>query len=88
MAAAATLGPELAPGPTEEFLIERYRLYAQRGSDLYSGMVAHRPYPLRQVPSYQVDTRLFEANGIASRPLTHAVFSEGVDVEVFPLVRA
>ncbi|MGQ0637062.1 MAG: YqjF family protein [Planctomycetaceae bacterium] len=75
------------PGSLEQFLIERYILYAAdaRGQ-LYSGRVRHRPYPLRPAQIASLDENLLAAAGIGvdSGPC-HVVFSEGVSVEILPL---
>lgn len=77
------------PGTLEHWLIERYILYA-RGADgsLRMGRVSHARYPLRQVTVRRLEQTLLPAAGLAtdSEPC-HAIFSEGVDVEVFPLTR-
>lgn len=83
----AQLGAPLVNGPLEDFLVERYLLYAARPGRLYSGRVAHRPYALRSVVSFEADETLVRATGLPSQPFAHAAFSEGVDVEVFPLRR-
>ncbi|HLJ09683.1 MAG TPA: DUF2071 domain-containing protein [Planctomycetaceae bacterium] len=78
---------QAAPGTLEHFLIERYVLYAQPAlGKLLIGRVHHRPYPIRQVGALQLDETLLSAAGI-SRPATHShlAFSDGVDVEIFPL---
>jgi len=84
------LGPEIpAPqeGSLEYFLVERYRLYAARGDRLWSGEVRHPPYRLRKATVSNLRDTLAGAAGIEARPYVHAVFSEGVDVDVFPLRR-
>ena len=74
-----------APGNLDFFLVERYLLYAYRRGRLMSGRVHHTPYALRSVSTDPLDEALVGAAGIAVRPFSHQVFSEGVDVEVFPL---
>lgn len=74
-----------APGSFEFFLVERYLLYAAIGSRLFSGRVHHAPYPLRAVASYDVEESLVCAAGLPESRFLHALASEGVDVEVFPL---
>lgn len=84
-------GPGTAePGSLEHFLAERYLLYTRhRGGGLLSGRVHHRPYPLRQAECESIDETLLAAAGldVAGRPPDHVLFSEGVDVNVFPLER-
>jgi uncharacterized protein len=79
-----TLEP-VEPGSLEFFLVERYVLYAYRRGRLYAGQVSHVPYPLREISTYEVSESLVAAAGIESRPWQHAIFSPGVDVEVFAI---
>ena len=74
------------PGTLEHFLIERYILYAQASRQLLIGRVHHHPYPLRHVQIDALEETLLAANGLP-RPDApcHAIFSDGVDVDVFPL---
>ena len=75
------------PGSLEFFLVERYLLYAARGDRLWSGRVFHSPYRLRSASIHKVDESLVLAAGLEPRPFVHSAFSEGVDVEIFPLRR-
>lgn len=72
-------------GTLEEFLLERYRLFAPRRRGLLTGLVWHEPYrfaraacrgtfdaPLRQAG--------FDSGG---RPPCHSVFSPGVRVSIY-----
>lgn len=79
--------PPPAAGSREHFLVERYRLYAAGGGRLFRGAVAHPPYALRRVEVTRCAENLFSAAGFAApgRAPDHAVCSDGVDVEVFPL---
>jgi len=77
--------PLAEPGSLEFFLIERYLLYSERGGQLLSGQVHHRPYPLRTASISVVEESLTKAAGISRRPFIHSAASDGVDVEVFPL---
>lgn len=73
-------------GTLEHFLAERYLLYAVRRGRLLRGQVHHTPYPLRVARATSCDESLLAANGIrVESPPCHAMFSEGVDVEIFPL---
>ena len=84
----ATLGtsqPASEPGSLEFFLVERYLLYAARGDRLWSGRVHHTPYGLRAATVESLHEDLVDAAGLTPGPFVHALFSEGVDVEVFPL---
>ena len=85
------LGAELElpkPGSLDFFLLERYLLYAYRAGELYTGRVHHSAYPTKEVTWFDYHEELLEAAGITPRPFDHAVFSPGVDVEVFGLKRA
>jgi len=83
-----TLGEPLPPpeaGFLEFYLVERYLLYSAYQSEIFTGRVYHKPYPVRaaRVGDHQED--LVGAVGIRPRAFTHALFSTGVDVEVFRL---
>lgn len=73
----------------EDFLIERYVLYSTRGGHLWRGRVHHTPYPLQHVEVTNLRESYLRAAGFA-RPTTapHALYSPGVDVEVWSLERA
>ena len=84
-------GPDLPapqPGSLEFFLIERYQLYAQRGSRLMKGRVFHPPYTLRSFKVSTLEETLVAATGLTPRPFTHTVYSPGVDVRIYPITRA
>jgi uncharacterized protein YqjF (DUF2071 family) len=74
-------------GTLEFFLIERYRLFARRGNKILSGRVNHSPYPLRKVTVTHADRGLFALHGFAppSEPPAHAIYSDRVDVSIYPL---
>jgi uncharacterized protein len=74
-----------APGTLVFFLVERYLLYAENRGRLFTGQVHHRPYPLRKAALKHSHERLLQAAGIQAKPWTHTCFSEGVDVEIFPI---
>lgn len=78
-------GFEASPGTLEFFLVERYVLFTQWKGRLWEGRVHHRPYPVRQVEVHEWDDCLFALDGLPqpSRPPDHALFSPGVDVDVF-----
>ena len=86
------LNPEetaATPGTLEHFLAERYVLYAVDPNDrLYLGRVWHRPYQLRSAKLLHCRQTLSDAVDIAL-PETpqHAMFCDGVSVEVFPITR-
>jgi uncharacterized protein YqjF (DUF2071 family) len=80
--------PPPQPGSLEHFLVERYLLYSERGGDLYRGRVRHQPYPLRRAEILSLDESIVEAVGLGPRGArTPALFSDGVDVDVFPIHR-
>jgi uncharacterized protein YqjF (DUF2071 family) len=77
------------PGTLQHFLVERYFLYTAHGGALWRGQVHHSPYQVRGARVEGLDESLLAAAGIprsGEPPLMH--FSDGVDVEVFPLKRA
>jgi uncharacterized protein YqjF (DUF2071 family) len=79
-----------APDTFEHFLVERYYLYARTSrARLLRAQVHHRPYPLHRARVTALDESLLHAAGI-ERParLASELWSEGVDVEIFPLVDA
>jgi uncharacterized protein len=83
------IGPA-APGTREHFLVERYTLYARHPLlGLVRGDVRHQPYPLRRATVMRLQQNLTDAAGIGTlgEPLP-ALFSEGVDVDISPPVRA
>jgi uncharacterized protein YqjF (DUF2071 family) len=79
-----------AEGSLDRFLIERYYLFVRRGRSIYRGQVHHVPYPLRDVTVESVEDSLAEAAGFPASdpPFTLFHYSPGVNVEIFPLVRA
>lgn len=86
----AELGPlrgTAAVGSLDFFLLERYLLYSYRNNALFSGRVSHQPYPLREATIGRADETLLQRAHIAPQTFTHAIASDGVDVEVFPLQR-
>ena len=82
----AELGPSV-PGTLQHFLAERYLLIAKDGGGaLRIGQVHHRPYPLRAVEVVSLEQTMVEAAGLTvsgAAPL--AMYSEGVDVDVYAL---
>jgi uncharacterized protein YqjF (DUF2071 family) len=75
-----------APGTLENFLVERYVLFARHPVlGLVEGRVHHRPYPLRQARVHRLEQSLLAAAGIAAAgERTPDWFSEGVDVDISP----
>ncbi len=79
---------EVTAGTLAHFLIERYILYAQRGTKLYQGRVHHVPYPVQAAVLHHLDETLLDAAGIAcpeESPLVH--YARGVDVRIYPIHR-
>lgn len=76
------------PDSFEFFLAERYILFAYRqNGQLYSGQVVHTPYPLYHADVQTHDTSLIRLAGFQApgRQPDHALFSTGVDVDVFAI---
>lgn len=70
------------PDSLEFFLIERYWLYARRGSGLYRARIHHGRWPLRQAELHALTSTLLEAHGLPTpvdAPLVHA---QGADLSV------
>ena len=77
---------KMYPTSLEFFLVERYLLYTDSPQGLVRGQVHHSPYPLRQGNVLSLEQNLSDAIGCAlPRAPDHVLFSEGVDVEIYPL---
>jgi hypothetical protein len=77
------------PGTLQHFLVERYFLYTVHGGGLWRGQVHHPPYQVRGAEVEELDESLLAAAGISRPPAVPLVhFSDGVDVDVFRLMRA
>jgi uncharacterized protein len=78
---------EAGLGSLDFFLVERYRLFAHRGGKLFTGRVHHSPYQLRGVTVHDADPALFAMDGFETptAPFIHALYSERVDVSVYPI---
>ncbi|MGC1480769.1 MAG: DUF2071 domain-containing protein [Chthoniobacterales bacterium] len=74
-------------GSLDEFLVERYRLFAYRNRRLFAGSVWHDPYEIAPAETVQWSARPMDLAGfdVGGLPPDHAVVSSGVDVEIFPL---
>ncbi len=80
--------PTVPAESLEFFLGERYLLYTQKGRHLYRGQVYHEPYRLREASVLRCEESLIAACGVpVSGPPEHALFCDGVDVEIFDLER-
>ena len=81
-----TLPPSEADS-LEYFLLERYLLFTELRGQLLRGQVHHTPYPVHQAELIDFEDQLLEINNIggtsSSPDLVH--FSQGVDVEIYPL---
>ena len=78
--------PLAKPGSVEFFLAERYCLYTADGDKLYRCRIHHQPWPLRRAELVYCESTMIEAQGlpvIKDKTLLH--YSEGVDVEIWPL---
>jgi len=77
------VGPAAAPerGSLEEWLVERYRLFALRAGDLVGAEVAHSPWLLQTADaSIELNTLAPAGLTLAGLPLLH--FSRGVDAVI------
>ncbi len=73
------------PGTFEHFLAERYVLFTAR-SGVRAGRVHHRAYPLFQARVSALRESMSTAVGLPTyTSAPHALYSPGVDVDVFPL---
>jgi uncharacterized protein YqjF (DUF2071 family) len=71
----------------EFFLLERYHLYAARGSHLYRGTVVHPPYEFREAKVHELSTVPATLDGFPDldpQP-RHACHAGGVDVRILAL---
>ena len=77
------------PETREHFFVEQYILYANtRDGQLLRGQVHHCSYPIRAARLLQMEENLTTATGILNKfGDPHVLFSEGVNVEIFPLRR-
>jgi uncharacterized protein YqjF (DUF2071 family) len=74
-----------AAGSLEEFLLERYRLFAMRGGRMLTGEVWHEPYAFQSVELWRWGTSPLVQAGFdpGDAPPEHAVYAPGVEVEIF-----
>ena len=77
-------------GSLEFFLVERYRLFASRRKQLFTGRVYHSPYQLRRAVVSNIDKDLFALDGFQPPPgpPDSILYSPRVDVTVYPIKRA
>ena len=72
----------------EFFLAERYLLYTNSEKGMMQGQVHHQPYPLKGAKIKTLRESISNAAGCPMVEMPdHVLFSEGVDVEIFPLKR-
>ncbi len=84
---ADTSAYNAVPDTIEHFFVERYILFAHSQSgQLLRGRVHHGSYPVRAARLDRLEENLTTATGISTKlGEPHVLFSEGVDVEIFPL---
>ncbi len=72
-------------GTLEQFLIERYRLFALRRGRLLAGEVWHEPYALQHAEVTRWDAGPLRQAGfeVADAGPDHTIFSPGVETRVF-----
>jgi uncharacterized protein len=72
-------------GSLEFFLLERYRLFADRRGRLSTGRVYHTPYRLGKATVHELDSRLFKLDGfeIPSELPAHIAYVCRVDVSIY-----
>lgn len=76
-------------GTLEQFLVERYRLFAVRQGRLVTGEVWHEPYPIQRAEVAGWNPLPLRQAGFdpGTQPPAHAAFSPGVDVRIFGIER-
>jgi uncharacterized protein YqjF (DUF2071 family) len=74
-------------GSLEFFLLERYRLFAERNQRILSGRVYHVPYEFTSAEIEPVDGRVFDSSGFVNplRQPDHVCYSPRADVWVYPM---
>ncbi len=81
--------PTSMAGTLQFFLAERYLLYSTNArGELLRGQVHHTPYPLREAQIHAMQESLTERAGIVHKgEALAALYSPGVDVDIFALER-
>jgi uncharacterized protein YqjF (DUF2071 family)/predicted DCC family thiol-disulfide oxidoreductase YuxK len=76
-------------GSLDEWLVERYTLYSHKNGELWRGRVWHEPYRIQNAFVDEWRENCLRAAGF-TRPsgAPHALYSRGVNVEVWELERA
>ena len=74
-------------GTLEHFLVERYKLFAERRGRILDLAVRHEPYLLREVVDFQIQESLTTAAGLSvtGPPICH--YSDRVDADILRLRR-
>jgi len=72
-------------GTFEQYLVERYRLFARRAGKLLAGEIWHEPYAIQtaEVACWSAIPLRQAGFDVGNVPPAHAVFSPGVDVSIF-----
>lgn len=80
---------DCAPESFEFFVLERYYLFASRGSSLVRGQVAHTPYRFReaQVEEFSTIPAQLEGFGDITGAPMHMCYVDGFDVNVYATER-
>jgi len=82
---------EASPAPEsslEQFLVERYALYSRKNGQMFRGRVHHTPYQIQSVEMRYLRENCLAAAGFPTpNEAPHAIYSRGVDVEVWGLER-
>jgi hypothetical protein len=76
---------DCAPESFEFFALERYYLFAQRGSSLVRGQVAHAPYRFREAQVEEFSPIPAHLDGFTeiTGPPVHMCYVDGFDVNVY-----
>jgi uncharacterized protein len=74
------------PDSFEHFLLERYLLFSKHRGQTLVGQVHHEPYLAHEVELGAFEQSMLGVNGLRGEgPIVSALYSPGVDVEVFAL---
>ena len=75
------------PESLEFFLLERYRLFAEKNGTILSGQVHHEPYEATPCDVERYSTRLFSLNGFPepTTPPESALIAKTVAVQIHPM---
>ena len=84
---SSEVGPAVASDALDEWLVERYRLFTNKGDRLYRGDVIHRPWNLHKVERLEWEDRFSPQFGFAALTDVRARYAEPIDVRFKPFVR-